>query len=131
MIEARLASTDSEIKAVRAAMPMFGTLNAKIIYGYWNKEKCIGGSFLSAEFPNNLTMEFYSHCPTVIKAIGQSFDEFLKFKPQINAEIGIANYKSLKIAKMLGFKKVYISKNNVMVQFNKQDWRYQKRYPLK
>jgi hypothetical protein len=131
MIEAKLAITDSEIKAVCFAMRKLGTLNALCVYGYWNKDKCVGGSYLQAQYPNELVMEFYTHCPTIVKAIGQSYNAFLKIQPQLNARIDLTNIKSLKMVKMLGFVKLYTKENKVAVQFNRENWRYQKRYPLK
>lgn len=130
MIIGKLAKTYDEINAVKKAMPKHGTIDALCIVGYWDKEKCVGGVYLSHQYPHDLVMEFYSHCPTVIQAIGYSFNEFLKLKNQLNAKIKDDNYKSLKIAKMLGFKKLYKLDGQTTVQLNKQDWRYQKRYPL-
>lgn len=130
MIESRLAITIDEIKSVKIAMPKYGTLNALCIYGYWNKEKCVGGSYLQAQFPHELVMEFYTHCPTIVKAIGQSYDGMLKLKPQLNAKIEVSNYKSLKMVKMLGFSKLYTLNSQVAVQFNRENWRYQKKYSL-
>jgi hypothetical protein len=130
MIEAKLASTDNEIKIVRAAMPRLGTLNALCVYGYWDKEKCVGGSYLQAQYPHELVMEFYTYCPTIVKAIGQSYNGMLKLKPQLNAKIETTNYKSLKMVKMLGFVKLYTKDNQVAVQFNAENWQYKKRYPL-
>jgi hypothetical protein len=130
MIEARLASTDSELKSVCAAMPKLGTLKALCVYGYWNGDTCVGGSYLQRNYPYELVMEFYTHCPTIVKAIGQSYKEMLKIQPQLTARIDIANYKSLKMVKMLGFVKLYTKENRVAVQFNRENWRYQKRYPL-
>ncbi|CAB4121907.1 hypothetical protein UFOVP17_25 [uncultured Caudovirales phage] len=130
MIEAKLAITDSELKTIRMAMKQLGTLNALCIYGYWNKDKCIGGAYLQSQFPNELVMEFYTHCPTIVKAIGQSYSGMLKLKPQLNAKIEITNYKSLKMVKMLGFVKLYTADNKIAVQFDAKNWRYKKRYPL-
>lgn len=130
MIEARLAIRIDEIKSVQMAMPKHGTLNALCIYGYWNKDKCVGGSYLQTQFPHELVMEFYTHCPTIVKAIGQSYNGMLKLKPQLNAKIEVSNYKSLKMVKMLGFLKLYTLDNQVAVQFNRENWRYKKRYPL-
>ena len=130
MIEARLAITDDEIAIVRKAMPLFGTSTGVCIYGYWDDGKCIGGSYLQKQFPHELVMEFYCHCPTVIKAIANSFSGMLKIYPQLNAKIEITNKKSLKIAKMLGFVKLYIADNKVAFQFNRKNSRYNKRCPL-
>ena len=103
MIEARLAVTDKEIKAVSAAMHRLGTLNAFCVYGYWEGDKCVGGSYLQEQYPNELVIEFYTHCPTIVKALGEAFSGMLKIKPQLNARIEVTNYKSLKMVKMLGF----------------------------
>jgi hypothetical protein len=130
MIEAKLAVTDSELKSVRAAMPKLGTLNALCVYGYWENEKCVGGSYLQAQFPHELVMEFYTNCPTIVKAIGKSYIGFLKIQPQLNARIEVTNYKSLKMVKMLGFVKLYTAENQIAVQFNRENWRYKKRYSL-
>ena len=130
MIEAKLAVTDDELKDVCAAMLKFGTLNALCIYGYWNGNKCVGGSYLQAQYPHELVMEFYTHCPTIVKAIGQSYSGLLKIQKQLNAKIEITNYKSLKMVKMLGFVKLYTKDNQVAVQFNAENWKYKNRYPL-
>jgi len=130
MIIGKLAKTYDEINAVKESMPKHGTLNALCIAGYWDKDKCIGGAYLLNDYPNELVMEFYTYCPTVVQAIGYSFKEFFKLKNQLNAKIQNDNYKSLKMVKMLGFKKLYTSNGQTAVQLNKQNWRYQKRYLL-
>jgi hypothetical protein len=130
MIVGKLAKTYDEINMVKKSMPKHGTLNALCIVGYWDNDKCIGGAYLFEHHPNELVMEFYTHCPTVIQAIGYSFSEFLKLKDLLNAKIENDNYKSLKIAKMFGFKKLYVIDGKTAVQFHKKNWRYQKRYPL-
>ena len=130
MIVGKLAKTYDEINMVKNSMPKHGTLNALCIVGFWDKDICVGGSYLHSEYPNELVMEFYTHCPTVIHAIGYSFTEFLKLKGQLNAKIATDNYKSLKIARMLGFKKLYTADGKVAVQLYKENWRYTKRHPI-
>lgn len=131
MIEAKLAVTDSEIKAVCMAMPKLGTLNVLCVYGYWNNDKCVGGAYLTKTFPNDLVMEFYTKCPTVINAIGASFVEMFKLKKQLTARINVTNYKSLKMVKMLGFNTLYTDNTSITVEFHKENWRYNKRYNIK
>ena len=130
MITGRLAVTQEEINTVKKAMKLYGASSALCMVGYWDKDKCVGGSYLLLEYPNELVMEFYTHCPTVIHAIGYSFTEFLKLKSQLNARIATDNYKSLKIARMLGFKKLYTADDKVAVQLHRKNWRYEKRHPL-
>jgi len=130
MISGKLAATQDEINAVKEVMKLQGSSHALCMVGYWDGDECIGGCYLCSQYPNELVMEFYTHCPTVIQAIGYSFSEFLKFKTVLNAKIKNDNYKSLKIAKMLGFKKLYSVNGETAVQLRKQDWRYSKRYQL-
>lgn len=130
MIESRLAVSEEDTLAVKKAMPRLGTMKALCIYGYWDGEVCVGGSYLQDQFPNDLVMEFYTSCPTIVKAIGESYSGMLKIKPQLNAHISIDNYKSLKMVRMLGFKQLYTRDNQVAVQFNKENWRYSTRYAL-
>lgn len=130
MIIGKLAKTYDDINAVKKSMPKHGTINALCIVGYWNKDTCIGGAYLLLEYPNELVMEFYTHCPSVIQAIGYSYKEFFKLKHQLNAKIKNDNYKSLKMVKMLGFKKLYSIDGETAVQLNKENWRYSKRYAL-
>jgi hypothetical protein len=130
MIVGKIATCYKEIDLIKKSMPKYGVTDALCIVGYWNKDRYVGGVYLSHQYPHDLVMEFYSHCPTIIQAIGHSFDVFFKLKNQLNAKITNDNYKSLKIAKMLGFKKLYELDGQTAVQLNKQDWRYQKRYPL-
>lgn len=130
MITGRLATTDEDLSSIKKAMPKHGTVDAFCVVGYWDGDKYIGGAYLFNHYPNELVMEFYTHCPTVIQAIGYSFNEFLKLKNQLNAKIENDNYKSLKMVKMLGFKKLYTLNGETAVQLHKENWRYQKRYPL-
>jgi hypothetical protein len=130
MIEARQAISVEEKAIVKKAMPLHGSLKALCVYGYWYKDSCIGGVYLEEDYPNNLVMEFDSHHPSLIKAIGDSFSEMLKIKPQIIAKINILNERSIRISELLGFKKMYRENDSWVVQFNRENWRYQSRYPL-
>ena len=130
MIYAKLAKTENDIKAVKLAMPIHGVDNALCIVGYWRDDVCVGGAYLSADYPNNLVMEFYTHCPTIVKAIGQSYSEMFKLKNQLTAHINEANAKSLKIAKLLGFKTLYKNGSDFIVELHKQNWRYEKRHHI-
>jgi hypothetical protein len=130
MIEARLAKTAEELEAVKKAMPIFGKQNSLIMYGYWEEDNCIGGVFLQQDFPNELVMELYSHSPSLVKAIGYSFEKFLEVKSTLTARISKDNNKSIKIAKSLGWTKLYVEDNQVVFQFNKENWKFNKKYQL-
>jgi len=130
MITGKLAVTHDEIDTVKKAMKLYGAPHALCMVGFWDKNICVGGTYLHIEYPNELVMEFYTHCPTIIQAIGYSFNEFLKLKNVLNAKIKNDNYKSLKIARMLGFKKLYSINGETAVQLYKENWRYSKRYSL-
>ena len=75
-------------------------------------------------------MEFYSKCPTIISAIGESFKILLKHKKILIAKINKNNQKSIKIAKALGFKITHKDDEFIYWQFNKENWRYNKRFNL-
>lgn len=130
MIEARLVETSADADAVLKAMPLFGKRNTFLTFGYWDKDKCVGGVYLQEAFPNELVMELYSHCPSLVKAIGLSFKKFLELKSTLTARISISNYKSLKIAKSLGWTQLYIEDNQVVFQFHKENWKFNKKYKL-
>lgn len=130
-MESRKAITENDINQIYAAMKIYKTKDFLCMYGYWNKDECVGGAYLEKAFPHNLVMEFYTRSPIVLKAIWESFVEMLKIRNQLNAVIDISNRKSLKIAKMLGFIKVYTDNNQVNLQFKPDNWRYNKRYNLK
>jgi hypothetical protein len=113
------------------AMPIYGTKKYLCAFVYCNNDKYVGGAYLIADYPNKLVMEFYENSPTIINAIAESFRGFLNIKDVLIAEIEKTNFKSLKMAKQIGFKKIRSCNNIVHVQFNKEFWRYQKRHPIK
>lgn len=131
MVECKQAKSPHDIFLVSKAMKQFGSIDPLAVYGYWYKEKCIGGTYLIKEFPNNLVMEFYPpQGVSIAKAIRDSFVGLLKIKPKLVAKIEITNHKSIKISKQLGFYLLYIEDNYAVVEFSPEKWRYQKRYPI-
>lgn len=126
MIYGKLAKTDIEITEVIKAMPIYGTKNVLCMFGYWDKNKCIGGAYLLADYPNKLVMEFYSKKFSIVYAIADSFRYFLTLKNNLLAEINLSNFKSIKMVESLGFKKVRKEFNIIHYQFNKGNWRFNK-----
>jgi len=131
MIVGKLAITDDDKKVICSGMPLYGSLDTKISFGLFDNSKCIGGMYLSNQYPYHLTLEFYSKCPTVIKSLSHGFSECFKIKNAITAEISVTNSKSLKISRMFGFTKLYVLDNKVRVELRKENWRYAKRHPIK
>ena len=131
MIVGKLAVTDDDKKIICNGMPLYGSINVKISFGFFDNEKCIGGMYLSNEYPHLLTLEFYCKCPTIVKALSYGFSKFFEIQTCINGEINITNTKSLKVTKMLGFVRLYVLNNKVTVQLRKENWRYKNRHPIK
>ena len=130
MIEARLATTDKEVEDICAAMPILGSKNALCMYGYWNGNKYVGGSYLIGHYPYEFVYEYSAKFEDIVDALGESLLGMLSVKPQVIARVTKDNYKSLKRLKTLGFVKLYTDDTHVVFQFNKENWRHKKRYPL-
>lgn len=130
MIVAKQAITSNDIELVVSSMPLFGSNNAIFVFGFWKDDKCIGGTFLSNDAEQYLVMEFYESTHSIIVAIANAFEFMLKHKKIIHARIKMQNKKSIKIAKMLGFKKIYNDGDVYVFQFSSEHWNYKKKYPL-
>ena len=130
MIICKKADDEKTITELKTVMVKHGTEEALCIYGYWENDKCVGGSYLQKEFPNELVMEFYTSNPMIVKAIGESYVEMLKYKSRLTATIQSTNRKSLKMVKLLGFYKLYEENGSVKVEFAPERWRYKKRWNL-
>ena len=131
MIVGKLAVTDDDKKIIRGGMPRLGVADALICYGFFDNNKCVGGMYLCKQYPYDLVIEFYTKCPTIIKAFSNGFGEFFKIKTCLTASIDVDNSKSLKMVKMFGFNRLYVSDNKVRVEFRKENWRYEKRHPIR
>jgi hypothetical protein len=112
------------------AMPKFGVDKYLCAFVYCNNDRYVGGAYLQYDYPNKLVMEFYENSANIIIAIAESFRKFLTIKKVLTAQISRNNFKSLKIAKQIGFKTVRKENDFIHVQFNKEFWRYSKRVKL-
>lgn len=131
MVECKQAQSPQDIFEVSQGMKQLGSLDPLAMYGYWYKGKCIGGSYLTKEFPYYLVMEFYPPPGvSIVKAIRDSFVGLFKIKPKLLAKINLDNQKSLKMIKQLGFYHLYIENTDVVAEIAPETWRYQKRYPI-
>lgn len=130
MMYGRLAKTATDINEVCKAMPVYGNKNVICMFGYWDENKCVGGAYLCLEYPNKLVMEFYSKKFSIVYAIADSFRYFLTLKNNLLAEIDSINFKSIKMVESLGFKKIRKENNIIHYQFNKSNWKFEKKIPL-
>jgi len=104
--------------------------NAIHIYTYWNKDKCVGGSWLDAQYPHYLNMEYYDKSAVIVRAIYESFIELFKIKISLTARIKSDNVKSLKMTKQLGFYTLYKKDGFIVKEITPKTWKYQKKYPF-
>lgn len=131
MVKCKKAQSKHNILEVCKAMKQLGSTNPLAVYGYWYKDKCIGGSFLTKEFPYYLVMGFYPPPGvSIVKAIRDSFVGLFSIKPKLLAKIDLTNQKSLKMIRQLGFYHLYVEHQYVVAEIAPETWRYQKRYPI-
>lgn len=112
------------------SLKVFKKNNYLVAVGFYSNDTCVGGAYLDLEYPNELTIEFYYSSPSIVPALGKAFLEFFKYKKSLNAKIDKTNYKSLKMFRTLGFRKVREDSTYIYVQFNKENWKFSKKYPL-
>ena len=75
-------------------------------------------------------MEYYDKSSSIVRAIAESFKCMFKTKSRLTAKILLSNYKSLKMAKQLGFYNLYIKDNFSYVELSTESWKYKKKYPI-
>jgi hypothetical protein len=111
-------------------MPVYGTEKALCLFGYFDDNQCIGGAYLTSDYPHDLVMEFYTSKPSVAKAIGESYVGMLKHKSKLSARIKKTNRKSLKMVRLLGFYRLYEDGGDVIVEFAPERWRFKNRWDI-
>lgn len=130
MIEAKEAKTLEERLVVRRAMPTIGNVNGLCVYGIWEDGECVGGMWLAAEYPHRLGVEFKCNSYYLIKAVAEIYSAMFRLVPMLTASIECTNHRSLRIAKIFGFRKVYIEGTTYTVELTPQLWRFKDKHPL-
>jgi hypothetical protein len=130
MIICKVINNNNLLEEFNSSLKVFRKEEYLVAVGFYDNTTCIGGAYLETEFPNELTIEFYYSSPSIVPALGKAFLEFFKYKKALNAKIFRTNYKSLKMVKSLGFRKVKEDSTFIYVQFNKENWKFNKKYPL-
>lgn len=130
MIEAREARTLEERQAVKQAMPTIGSVDVLCVFGIWDSGKCVGGMWLASEYPHRLGVEFKCNSYYLIKAIAEIYSAMFRVVPRLTASIDYNNYRSLRIAKIFGFRKVYLEDKTYTVELTPELWRFKDKHPL-
>ena len=108
-----------------------------VLYAYFRDDQCVGASWLSSQYPYELSMEYYDSSAAIVKAISESFKELFKIKKCLRATISNANEKSIKMVKQLGFVRLYVKKNklgnldgNSVWEITPGLWKFKNKYPV-
>lgn len=131
MIIEKQANTYKEIKHVLLCMNNDSADPYQImcVYGYWKNNICLGGTYLSKTYPYTFTIALTNaNSISIAKAIGNMLKEAVKIHKSLLAEVNKTNIKSLKLVKLLGFKKVYSTTDTITFEFQKEYWRYKDRW---
>jgi hypothetical protein len=115
---------------VNTAMVKLGCPDSSLGFGFWDGDRCVGGTTLNKVFMPTLNLEFYSSDYSMIKAISYAFSEFFKVTGSLVGKINKSNTKSLKIAKVLGFRLLYVKNGTCTVELIPENWRFKSKAPL-
>lgn len=131
MICKKVETPEDMMAVVKACKELYPNPENMIeIYGYWKDGECIGASYLDAEYPNHLNMEYHDKSGAIVAVIADSFKELFKYKKVLTAKISTTNSKSLKMVNQLGFKKIYLSNEYVHFQISADTWAFKDKYPV-
>lgn len=132
MIIERKATTYKEIKHVLTCMNYGGDpYQIMFVYGYWKNDICLGGTYLTKTYPYTFTIALKNaNSVSIAKAIGNMLKEAVKIHNSLLAEINRTNIKSLKLVKLLGFKRIYSTTDTIIFEFRKEYWRYKSRWTI-
>lgn len=131
MITEKQAITYEEIKHVLSCMNNDNSDPYQImcVYGYWKNNTCLGGTYLTKTYPYTFTIALTNaKSISIAKAIGNMLKEAVKIHNSLLAEVNKTNIKSLKLVKLLGFKRVYSTEDTIVFEFKKEYWGYKSRW---
>ena len=101
------------------------------VYGFWENNICLGGTYLTKTYPYKFTIAYRNaNSMSMGKALGSVLKQTTDFYNSLLGEISKTNIRALKQAKALGFKKVYSTEDTLVLEFKKEYWRYNKRWPI-
>ena len=132
MMLCKKAETPEEIAVViKACKELAPSINNMIeVYGYWKDGEFIGASYLDAEYPNHLNMEYHDKSGGIVAVIAESFKELFKYKKVLTAKISPTHGKSLKMVDQLGFKKIYSANGFIYFEISADTWAFKDKYPV-
>lgn len=130
MINAVKVTEEKDILLVADAMPIIRPTNFKVLYGFFDEGKCVGGMWLSSTYPYEMSVEYNSASVYTAKAFAEVFSGLFTVVPAIVGSIKETNFKSLKLAKQFGFKQIYSMDGFIKVELRPEYYTYKKKYPL-
>ena len=132
MMLCKKAETPEDIVAVIKACKELNPSSSNMleVYGYWKDGEFIGASYLDAEYPNHLNMEYHDKSGAIVAVIAESFKELFKYKKVLTAKIPPSNGKSIKMVNQLGFKKIYSSNGFIHFEISADTWAFKDKYPV-
>lgn len=133
MLEIKITETADEKNYVLGVMKEAVHENEQHVIGFWDHEKCVGGSGLysTSQFPAVISLAI-SHKNQIekIQLFQKIFRYYLNIHPQIHAIVDIKNHSSCKGAEQLGFRKLYVTDQDTILILTKELWRYHKKWPI-
>lgn len=132
MMLCKKAETLEDIIAVAKSCKELNPLpnNMLEVYGYWKDGEFIGASYLDAQYPNYLNMEYHDKSGGIVAVIAESFKQLFKYKRVLTAKISPSHGKSLKMVNQLGFKKLYSSDGYIYFEISPETWAFKDKYPV-
>ena len=130
MINAVKVTEEKDIILVADAMPIIRPTKFKVLYGFFEDGKCVGGMWLSSTYPYEMSLEYNSSSVYTAKAFAEVFSGLFTLVPTITASVKETNFKCLKMAGQFGFKQIYSMDGFVKIALRPEDYTYKKKYPL-
>jgi hypothetical protein len=130
MISVIKATEEKDILLIANAMPLVKLTNFKVLYGFFEDGKCVGGMWLSSTYPHEMSVEYSSKSLYTAKAFAEVFSGLFTVVPTITGNIRETNFSCLKMARQFGFKQIYNMDGFVKVELTPESYTYKKKYPL-
>ena len=130
MITGVKVTEEKDVLLVADAMPLVRPTNFKVLYGFFEDGKCVGGMWLSSTYPYEMSVDYSSTSVYTAKAFAEVFSGLFTVVPTITGNIRETNFKCLKMARQFGFKQIYNMDGFIKVELSPENYTYKKKYPL-
>lgn len=130
MINVVKVTDEKDVLLVADAMPLVRPTNFKVLYGFIEDGKCVGGMWLSSSYPHEIGLDYSSKSVYTAKAYAQVFSDLFTLVPTITASVRETNFKCLKMARQFGFKQIYSMDGFIKIELSPENYTYKKKYPL-